>query len=115
VAVTLLAILHVIADSDNPQATVAQVMEALPSASYLAVSHAGSDLLDKRTLDSLKHIVTNMVHLAPGFRTREQVGRFFAGMGLVEPGLVRVGEWQRGPVAEGADETMLRCGVGRKR
>src|ERR1700690_2706768 len=45
VAVTLLMVLHVIPDSDDPHAIVAKVMDALPPGSYLAVSHLGSELL----------------------------------------------------------------------
>ena len=47
VAVTLLMILHVIPDSDDPHAIVAKVMDALPPGSYLAVSHLGAELLDQ--------------------------------------------------------------------
>ena len=39
VAVTLLAVLHAVPDSDDPYAIVARVMDAVPSGSYLAVSH----------------------------------------------------------------------------
>ena len=81
----------------------------------LVISHAGSDLLDRQTLDSVQDIVTQMVHLEPGFRTREQVRQFFQGTDLMEPGLVRVEEWRPGLVADGADETILWCAVGRKR
>src|SRR6201986_2794259 len=42
VAVTILMVLHVIPDSDGPQAILAKVMDALPSGSYLALSHLGS-------------------------------------------------------------------------
>src|ERR1700730_6935641 len=52
VAVTLLAIVHVIPDADDPHAIVARVMDAVPSGSYLAISHAGSDLFDEDTRDS---------------------------------------------------------------
>ncbi|HUN35346.1 MAG TPA: SAM-dependent methyltransferase [Trebonia sp.] len=114
VAVTLLAILHVISDADDPHAIVAKVMDALPSGSYLVVSHAGSDLLDRQTLDSVEDIVTQLVHLQPGFRSREEVGRFFAGTDLVEPGLVRVEQWRPGQPADGRDETILWCAIGRK-
>jgi S-adenosyl methyltransferase len=48
VAVTLLAIPHAIPDSDNPHAIVARIMDGMPSGSHLAISHAGSDLLDQR-------------------------------------------------------------------
>ena len=47
VAVTLLMILHVIPDSDDPPALVARVMDAMPSGSYLALSHLGAELLDQ--------------------------------------------------------------------
>jgi S-adenosyl methyltransferase len=114
VAVTLLAILHAIPDSDDPYAIVAKVMDAMPSGSYLAISHAGSDLLDRQTLDSVHDIVTQMVHLEPGFRSREQVRRFFDGLSLVEPGLVRPEEWRPGPAAADAGKSAFWCAVGRK-
>ena len=114
VAVTLLAILHAIPDADDPHAIVATIMDAMPSGSYLAISHAGSDLLDGQTLDSVRDIVTQMVRLAPGFRSREQVSRFFDGLALVEPGLVRTEEWRPGPASDGADTSALWCAVGRK-
>jgi hypothetical protein len=37
VAVTLLAIVHVIPDSDDPHAIVAKVTDAVPAGSYLAI------------------------------------------------------------------------------
>ena len=113
VAVTLLAILHAIPDSDDPHMLVARLLDSLPSGSYLAISHAGSDLMGD-ALDSLEDIVTQMVEIQPGFRTREGVGRFFAGMDLVEPGLVRVEEWRPGPAADGAGTSKIWCAVGRK-
>jgi len=94
VAVTLLAVLHAIPDSDDPHAIVARLMDAVPSGSYLAISHAGSDLFDREALDGLEEITVQMVRLEPAFRSREQVARFFDGTDLVEPGLVRVEEWR---------------------
>ena len=114
VSITLISILHAIPDSDDPHAIVARIMDAVPSGSYLAISHAGSDLLDGQTLGSVRDIVTQMVHLEPGFRSREQVSRFFDGLDLVEPGLVRAEEWHPGPAADGADRSTFWCAVGRK-
>jgi hypothetical protein len=113
VAVTLLAILHALPDADDPYAIVARIMDAVPAGSYLAISHAGADLLDQATVDRLRDIVTEKVRLQPGLRGREQVARFFAGTDLVEPGLVRAEEWRPDPVMVGT--TTLWCGVGRKR
>jgi hypothetical protein len=114
VAVTLLAILHAIPDPDDPYAIVAKIMDVMPSGSYLAISHAGSDLLDRQTLDSVHNIVTQLVHLQPGFRSRDQVRRFFNGLDLVEPGLVRPEEWRPGPPAPDADKSAFWCAVARK-
>ena len=54
VAVTLLMILHAIPDADDPHAIVARLMDAVPSGSYLAISHPGSDLYDRETLEGLQ-------------------------------------------------------------
>ena len=113
VAVTLIAILHALPDADDPYAIVARIMDAVPAGSYLAISHAGADLLDQATVDRLRDIVTEKVRLQPGLRGREEVARFFAGMDLVEPGLVRAEEWRPDPAAIGT--TTLWCAVGRKR
>ncbi len=51
--------------------------------------------------------MTQMVRLQPGFRDREQVLRFFDGLDLIEPGLVRVEEWRRDPAAEVAGRSTL--------
>jgi hypothetical protein len=39
VAVTLLSVLHAVLDADDPYAIVATLMDAVPSGSYLAISH----------------------------------------------------------------------------
>ena len=93
-AVTLIAILHAIPDSDDPHAIVATLMDAVPPGSYLALSHAGSDLFDQETQDSFEDVVDRMIQQHFTSRSREQVARFFAGMDLVEPGLVPVEEWR---------------------
>jgi hypothetical protein len=55
------------------------------------------------------------VHLLrPGLRSREQVGRFFAGMDLVEPGLVRVEDWRPDPATDQDGTSTVWCAVARK-
>jgi S-adenosyl methyltransferase len=115
VAVTLLAILHAIPDSDDPHAVVASVMDAVPSGSYLAVSHMGSDLIGEQSQREMRDIGSRMSQQQFSYRTREQVAAFFAGMDLVEPGLVRVEEWRPDPRTEDTGKSSLWCGVGRKR
>jgi SAM-dependent methyltransferase len=113
-AVTLLTILHAIPDSDNPHAIVSELLDAVPPGSYLAISHAGSDLLDSGTLDGVQDAWRGRTQQEYTFRTREQVARFFEDTDLVEPGLVRVEQWRPVP-GTSAHNSVLWCAVGRKR
>jgi hypothetical protein len=115
VAVTLLAILHAIPDSDDPHALVATVMDALPSGSYLAVSHIGPEFVTEETAQGLTENVSRMSRQQYTPRTREQVARFFEGMDLVAPGVVPVEEWRPDPGTRGPGKSALWCAVGRKR
>jgi S-adenosyl methyltransferase len=115
VAVTLLMLLHVIPDSEDPHAIVAKLMDALPSGSYLAVSHLGAELLDQEAREGFQDIVKRMAQQQYIGRDREQMLRFFEGMDLVEPGLVRVEEWRPGPDAGETGRSTLWCALGRKR
>jgi S-adenosyl methyltransferase len=115
VAVTLLAILHAIPDSDDPYAVVATIMDAVPSGSYLALSHMGSDLIAPERQLEMADIGSRMSQQQFSYRTREQVARFFDGMDLVEPGIVRVEEWRPDSGTEDTGKSSLWCAVGRKR
>ncbi len=115
VAVTLLAILHAIPDSDDPHAIVATLMNAVPSGSYLVISQMALDLLGQETEHGLEHMQDQMMQKRFTSRTREQVARFFSAMDLVAPGLVRAEEWRPDPGAASARKSALWCAVGRKR
>jgi hypothetical protein len=115
VAVSLIAILHAIPDSDDPHAIVAMLMDAVPSGSYLAVSHAGSDLLNREAQDAFDGVMSRMVQQQFTMRSSEQVTRFFACTDLVEPGLVPVEEWRSAPDVSETRRSSLWGAVGRKR
>jgi len=115
VAVTMLAILHAIPDSDDPHAIVAKVMDAVPSGSYLAITHMAADLLDQETRDRFAGVENRMVQQQFSWRTREQVGRFFAGTDLIEPGLVPMEEWRPDSGSSPPGNSAGWCAVGRKR
>jgi S-adenosyl methyltransferase len=113
VAVMLLAILHVIPDADDPHGIVAALMDALPSGSYLVISHPASDLLSREARDGLEDLSDRIMQQKVTSRSREQMARFFAGLDLVAPGLVRIGEWRQDPDPAGWPAGW--CAVGRKR
>ena len=68
VAITLLTILHAIPDADDPHAIVARLLDAVPSGSFLVVSHWGADFLSQEKRDGLQGITRRMVQqpLTPG-------------------------------------------------
>jgi hypothetical protein len=115
VAVTLISILHAVLDADDPYAIVARLMDAVPSGSYLAISHGASDLIDPGALQSLHDSWKGKVQQQFRWRTREQVARFFADMDLVEPGLVRVHDWRPEPGMGDTRKSAMWAAVGRKR
>jgi hypothetical protein len=114
VAVTLIAILNALPDSDDPHGIVARLMRAVPPGSYLALTHLGLDLLGGQTEDGLGTVQDQMMRKQFTSRTREQVARFFQGLEMAEPGLVRVEEWRPEPGTGDAGKSALWCAVGRK-
>jgi O-methyltransferase involved in polyketide biosynthesis len=114
VAIMLLAILHYIPDLDQAQRIVARLLSAVPSGSYLTISHAASDISPKEMAEMIKRMNE---HLAEGNhvgRSRDVVARFFADVDLVEPGVVKVTQWRPASAVEAEGPTSLWGGVGRK-
>ena len=115
VGIMLLAILHYIPDLDEARHIVTQLMGAVPTGSFLVMSHAGTDLLPdseaafEKSLNA--HLPPQHHHVA---RPHEVVSGFFDGLQLVEPGLVRVSEWRPDSAEEAATPTILWGGVGAK-
>jgi hypothetical protein len=97
VALMLLGVLHLIQDAEDPWATVARLMAALPAGSYLTISHPAIDI--HHTQANAQRVYNERVSTPQTLRTQEQVARFFAGLDLVEPGLVQVHQWRPDPGA----------------
>ena len=115
VAVTMLAILHAMPDSDAPYEIVARLMDAVPSGGYLAISHVSSDLVDQETQRGIRDSQDGKLQQQYRWRNRDELERFFAGLELVEPGLVLTEEWRPAPGTVSEGMSGLWCAVGRKR
>jgi hypothetical protein len=116
VALTMLAILHFIPDADRPHAIVSRLMKALPSGSYLAISHAASDIRAAAIETASRGYNANS-SAAITARPRRAIHHFFDGLNLVPPGLVPLGCWTPGGTAGAhSPETSLPSysGVARK-
>jgi len=113
VAVMMLGLLHCIPDEDDPAALAARVMAAVPPGSYLVISHPASDVAEQVSRSMGDY---NKQAAAPvTARSYAEVCQFFAGLDLVEPGLVQLHRWRpgTGEVGEGR-ELANYGGVGRK-
>ena len=113
VAVMLMAILQHVDNAEDPYAIVAALLGALPPGSYLALSHPASDIEAEAQGELAKRLNQTMAEKVT-LRDRAQVARFFDGLELVEPGLVRVPEWRPGSELEARSPAGLWGGVGRK-
>jgi O-methyltransferase involved in polyketide biosynthesis len=111
VAVMALMVLQYIPDSDQPQQIVSELMDAVPSGSYLVISDTTTDIGDGAARVASK-INPRMgpTRLTP--RPRAQIAAYFDGLDLVEPGLVAMPEWG----GEASPHVVVNAfaGVGRK-
>ena len=113
VAVMLMAILQHIDDEHDPYAIVAALMGAVPPGSYLALSHPAADI-DAEAMAKMAGVLNQMMAEKVTFRDRTQVAGFFAGLELVEPGLVQASKWRPSNEMEAASPAALWAGVARK-
>jgi S-adenosyl methyltransferase len=114
VAVMLLGILQGIPDQDEPGTIIARLMDAVPPGSYLALSQIAGDVAADEVAQGVQRY--NEQAAAPvAARTHAEVCRFFAGLDLVEPGVVQVHRWRPGAGdLSGGRDLAIYAGAGRK-
>jgi len=113
VAVLLLAVLHHVEDDEDPREIVASLMNAVPSGSYLVLTHPASDV-DPEPMARMAAGLAAMLNEPVTLRSRAEVASFFDGLELVEPGLVQVQGWRPGWAGEARSPVALWAGVARK-
>jgi hypothetical protein len=114
VAVMLLGVLHCIPDSDDPAALVRRLLDTVPSGSYLVIAHPASDIATEQMAQSMRRY-NEQVRAPVTARSHAQVSSFFAGVDLVEPGLVQLHRWRAGTGDPGTGRDLANYGgVGRK-
>jgi S-adenosyl methyltransferase len=113
VAVLLLAILHHVDDEDDPYEIVATLMNAVPPGSYLVVSHPASDIGSEAAAKMARNLNEIMAEKITA-RDHATVARFFDGLELVAPGLVRVSDWRPPAGSDAGFPAAIWAGVARK-
>jgi SAM-dependent methyltransferase len=92
VGLTLIAVLHFITDDDLAREVVRRLVDVLAPGSYLAASIATDDF------DPVPLAGVQRVYEAYGetlrWRTKAHVEELFAGLDLVDPGIVQIHKWR---------------------
>jgi hypothetical protein len=114
IAVLLVAILHFITDDDNPYAIVSELMEAMPTGSYLVLSHVTADHIEPGITRKVRKIYDRTDRSATP-RSRDDIARLFGRCDLIEPGLASVSSWRSGLETAEAGRVVFYAGVGVKR
>ena len=127
IALLLVAVLHFIEDTQQAYDVVKTLCDALPSGSYLAISHG---LIEESQKEATRQASAVYRRANSGVypRTREEILGFFTGLTPVGCGLVHISEWtppgrSTGPADGGnvvslGDPAVLRslpgmCGIAR--
>ena len=115
VALVLLGVLGYVDDHGAARSITSQLMDALPSGSYLAIADGvtTSEFLSNVQQRYNEHAVTPY-HL----RRPDQLASFFDGLDPVEPGVVPCPLWKpdvRDPDTTPSGQAAAYCGVARKR
>ena len=100
-------------DEDDPYAVVGQLMAAVPSGSYLVLSHPAKDI-HAAEMAAMAERLNQMMAEKVTFRSEAEVARFFTGLELVEPGMTNVPNWRPDTEEEASSPAALWAGVARK-
>ncbi|WP_346779943.1 SAM-dependent methyltransferase [Streptomyces sp. S3(2020)] len=113
IALSLVALLHLVADEDEPVRIVRELVESLAPGSYLTLSHATGDF-DPETWERVVEVYRKG-GTAAQVRSRDEFSGFFTGLELVDPGVVLAAQWHPELGArQGGEEIPLYVGVAHK-
>ncbi|HEX4789851.1 MAG TPA: SAM-dependent methyltransferase [Actinospica sp.] len=93
IGLLLVAVAHFCTDDTLVYPAVARLVEALPSGSLVAFTHATSDFVDPRIVARVDNALADH-NSAFRWRRTVECARFAQGLEYVEPGLVPVAEWR---------------------
>ncbi|MFF5173592.1 SAM-dependent methyltransferase [Micromonospora sp. NPDC000089] len=108
VALMLVAVVHFLTDSDRPREVIAELVDALPSGSYLALTHFTTDFIPPEITERMyAEFAAGRMKQDTIPRSRAQFTALLDGLEPVEPGIVPVTRWrpdvpeaERPPLAE---------------
>jgi hypothetical protein len=115
VAVLMIAVLHLIPEDDVALHIVRAFRDAVVPGSYLAIAHAVSDLQPELTARLSALYQDKLGTTGPrraNLRTRAEVEPYFAGLDLLDPGVVYLPDWRPEPGSDPPTADALVWAVG---
>ena len=95
VGLLLIAVMHFIADEDDPWDLAARLLAELPAGSYLALSHLTGDF-DPAAWEGVAAVYRRS-GVTMQVRPLAAVERFFTGLDVLDPGVVSLPRWRPDP------------------
>ena len=114
VGLVLMAVLQFIREDEGVHGIVTELLDAVPPGSYLVLSHPASDIDADKMMEMAKRL-NQLMSQRVDLRNRAEVTRFFDGLELVHPGVVRIPEWRPDAPGDTATPATMWGGVARKR
>ncbi|NUK10967.1 SAM-dependent methyltransferase [Streptomyces lunaelactis] len=114
VAVMMLGILNFIMDTDEARSIVRQLMDAVPSGSYLVLTHPTLELGGEGNAAAMRFWNENATPPITA-RSGEEFASFLEGLEILEPGIVSCSRWRVDPATGGEAPQVAQFGaIGRK-
>jgi hypothetical protein len=113
IAVLLIGVLHLISDEENPRGIIDQLMAAVPSGSYLALTQPASDVNAEQAAAGAQRYNQN-VATKQTRRSHEETTAFLDGLEIIEPGVVQCHRWHPDPGTDVSRDVSGWGAVGRK-
>jgi hypothetical protein len=115
IGVIMAAVLHFVPEHRVAEDAVTRLIASVPAGSHFVMSHSATESFER---DATTEDVYQRRTSTPGtVRTRAEVELLFAGLELLDPGVVWVHEWRPGAVVERVESPVpggFWAGVGRK-
>jgi O-methyltransferase involved in polyketide biosynthesis len=112
VAIMLIAVMHFVGDDAEASAITARLVAACAPGSFVAISHAASDIDTEQQTEMVRKLNESVAEKAT-LRDRAGVARLFGECELVEPGVTRTAEWRPESDLEATSPAALWCGIAR--
>jgi SAM-dependent methyltransferase len=111
VGILLVAVLHFVADAEEPERLIRQLTARFPAGSYLVISHGTPDFNVAGAMEATENYRSTSAYNA---RTRASIEALFNGMPLIAPGLVPIAQWPDTSLDARAAEFGMYAGIARK-